>query len=201
MDAKTVADVVNRSAWVRPNRAALVGLVLVTGGFAVFGFVDDLCSRSDRAAECSWAAILVPLALVAIFGCTFVMARVSSRARWGARGALALPFLLLAMDSVQELIDHLVPGSPLIPHFPSLAAIIVGVGAAAALTTPSAGLGIRMTHLATTLAFSGVPTIFCTVWLGAGSLVTPLVAGVGVAIGLALPSRQPRRPVERSGSS
>jgi hypothetical protein len=162
MDAKTMIDVVIRSRRVRPARAALVGTVLVTGGFAIFGFVDQLCSRSDRAAACSWAAILVPLGIAAIFGSTFVMARGSSRARWGARGAFALPFLLLTMNAVQGSVDRLVPGQTPIPHFPSLAAIIVGVGAAAALTTP----------------------ILCAAWLGEGSLLTPLVAGVGVAIGL-----------------
>jgi hypothetical protein len=196
MSVEPTIRIENGSGWVRRAAATVIGMLLVPGGFIGLGWIDEACS--DSVARCNWAIPSIPFAFAAIFGCTFVMARICSKVRWGARGALALPFLLVVMNAVQELIDAVLARPPAIPPFPGVTAIVVGAGAAAAVTLPSAGLGFRMTRLASTLAVSGVPALLLAAFLGDDGPLTASIALIGVGLAPVLLPARPRTPDRRT---
>jgi 4-amino-4-deoxy-L-arabinose transferase-like glycosyltransferase len=196
MSVGTTIGPENASAALRHAAATAIGLLLVAGGFITLRWIDEACSGS--VAPCNVAIPAIPFAIGAIFGSTFLMARISSRARWGARGALALPVLLIVMGAAQELVDGLLARAPAIPPFPGVTAIVLGVGAAAAVTLPSARLGPRLTRLAITLAIAAVPALLLTALTGDDGPLTAIVALIGVGFGTILARSRERPPVERS---
>ena len=198
MDDRTVPGVASRSDRIRQARATAVGLVLAYGGFSLIKLTDTVfCTRSDEVARCSWAFVtVVPLGFAAAIASTFVMARISSRPMWGARGAAGVGMLIASVVFTQTVTAHLRPeifGLYPLPPFPSVAAFVAGFGLAAAVTLHAPDPGLIGTRVVTTFSFSMFPAMLGYLVVGENSVLVAAIALAGAAVGLML------RPVDRGG--
>jgi hypothetical protein len=187
----------------RQTRATSVGLLLAAGALSLVRTIDAFfCTRSDEVARCGWGVVTVlPVGLGVLIASTFVMARISSRERWGARGAAGLATLIgsviltrtIALQVRPPILTFpLPPYRPLpLPPFPSVGAFVAGFALAAAISL-HADPGARARRFAATSALSLVPAIVGYAWLGEDDWPIAIVALAGMAFGLSWHGRRDR---------
>lgn len=176
----------------RQVAAVAIGMALAAGSLIMMERSWSSFCEGSTGQRCSVGIPLVFLGFLFAVASPFVVARISARHGWFARGAAGLAALVACAVLTRIVAAALQPGllRPLrLPPYPSEAFFVVTFGVVAAAALWVSDRRLRRGRIVATYSLALIPGMVGSQVIGEHPVVLVLLALVGVAFGLILPTR------------
>ena len=176
----------------RQVAAVVIGMALAAGSLFMMEWSWSSFCEGSTGQRCSIGIPLVFFGFLLALASPFVLARVSARERWFARGAAGMAALVASAFVTRIVAAALQPEllRPFrLPPYPSEAFFVVSFGVVAAATLWVSDRRMILGRIVATYSLSIIPGMVGHRAIGEHPIVLAALALVGVGLGLTLPTR------------